>query len=144
MQISILFLCLTCAFAYVHVEKDDILPDMFLEELADRMRKQADLSYVDLGESNPIGSRSLEEEQYDPIDYDSGDAPLYPSIRDQEYLRHSSLWGTKYGADDSAGGDNQRVKPQHSTGVTKEAKTKNTLPAYCNPPNPCPVGYGGE
>lgn len=26
----------------------------------------------------------------------------------------------------------------------QEMKTDATLPAYCNPPNPCPVGYTGE
>lgn len=26
----------------------------------------------------------------------------------------------------------------------QEVKTESTLPAYCNPPNPCPVGYTGE
>jgi hypothetical protein len=27
---------------------------------------------------------------------------------------------------------------------SKEAKTDAALPAYCNPPNPCPVGYSAE
>jgi len=27
---------------------------------------------------------------------------------------------------------------------SKEAKTDAALPAYCNPPNPCPVGYAAE
>lgn len=25
----------------------------------------------------------------------------------------------------------------------KEVKTDKVLPAYCNPPNPCPIGYTG-
>ena len=27
---------------------------------------------------------------------------------------------------------------------TTESKTDGVLPAYCNPPNPCPIGYTGE
>jgi hypothetical protein len=27
---------------------------------------------------------------------------------------------------------------------SKDAKTDAALPAYCNPPNPCPVGYSAE
>lgn len=47
------------------------------------------------------------EEQQFPIDYDPlGDAGNpNPSIRDQEYLQHSSLWGHQYvaGRETSAG-----------------------------------------
>ena len=29
-------------------------------------------------------------------------------------------------------------------GQSKQSKTDKALPAYCNPPNPCPVGKTGE
>lgn len=120
--------------------QEDILPELFLEQLADRIQSENDLSYLDINNPNALGSRSLEEERYDPLDYDLGDAPLHPSIRDQEYLKHSSLWSSKYSGDISAGTSDQNHHPTQLSAT----KTKNTLPAYCNPPNPCPVGFGGE
>lgn len=78
-------------------------------------------------------SKDLETEQ---MDYDSllGGNPN-PSLRDQEYLQHSSLWGHQY----VSGGTGQGM---HNVKV--QAKTDATLPAYCNPPNPCPVGFTEE
>ncbi|XP_044749808.1 uncharacterized protein LOC123310405 [Coccinella septempunctata] len=140
MFFNILILCATCAWAYV--EKDDILPELFLEQLADRIQRENDISYLDITNPNSLGPRSLEEERYDPLDYDLGDAPLHPSIRDQEYLKHSSLWSSKYALEDTAGDDD--IQKQHSAQFATTTKPKNTLPAYCNPPNPCPVGFGGE
>lgn len=70
-------------------------------------------------------SKDLEAEQ---MDYDSlleGNNPS-PSLRDQEYLQHSSLWGHQYVS--GGGGEGPRHIPQ--------IKTDATLPAYCNPPNP--------
>lgn len=60
------------------------------------------------------------------------DRPSHPSIRDQELLQHSSLWGHQFV---SGGGGElpNRIPPLF--------KTDANLPAYCNPPNPCPVGY---
>ncbi len=31
-----------------------------------------------------------------------------------------------------------------STTSSSSGKTENVLPAYCNPPNPCPIGYTGN
>jgi hypothetical protein len=42
------------------------------------------------------------------------------------------LWGHQY-VSGGAGEGPHRLKPQ--------VKTDASLPAYCNPPNPCPVGY---
>lgn len=58
---------------------------------------------------------------------------MYPSIRDQEYLQHSSLYGNQY----ISGGAGELKMPK------QEIKTDSSLPAYCNPPNPCPVDYTG-
>lgn len=35
----------------------------------------------------------------------------------------------------------QRLKPDGSIKNIQVVKTDAALPAYCNPPNPCPVGY---
>lgn len=75
-------------------------------------------------------SKGLEAEQ---VDYDSLlDGDPNPSLRDQEYLQHSSLWGHQF-VSGGAGEGPHRLKAQ--------VKTDASLPAYCNPPNPCPVGY---
>lgn len=67
---------------------------------------------------------------------------MYPSIRDQEYLQHTNLWGNQY-ISGGAGDGNQILTP--GIKITKqEIKTDASLPAYCNPPNPCPVGYNGK
>lgn len=67
---------------------------------------------------------------------------MYPSIRDQEYMQHSSLWGNQY-ISGGTGDGNQILGP--GLKITKqEIKTDAALPAYCNPPNPCPVDYTGK
>ena len=43
-----------------------------------------------------------------------------------------------------AGEGNQRLKPDGSVRNVQVIKTDAVLPAYCNPPNPCPIGYTGE
>ncbi|KZC03824.1 Neuroendocrine protein 7B2 [Dufourea novaeangliae] len=63
-----------------------------------------------------------------------------PSIRDQEYLRHSSLWSHQRNKEPY---NRQKIKPGSIKNL-KDEKTENALPAYCTPPNPCPVGYTNE
>lgn len=63
-----------------------------------------------------------------------------PSIRDQEYLEHSSLWGYQH-MQGGAGEGKQRLKPNGSVKNLQVVKSDAVLPAYCNPPNPCPYGY---
>ncbi|XP_035218506.1 uncharacterized protein LOC118191763 isoform X2 [Stegodyphus dumicola] len=66
-----------------------------------------------------------------------------PSIRDQEYLEHSSLFGHQY-MQGGAGEGHQRLKPDGSIKNVEVVKSDSGLPAYCNPPNPCPLGYTAE
>lgn len=79
-------------------------------------------------------AKDLEAEQ---LDYDSllnSDVMnSHPSIRDQEYLQHSSLWGHQY-----VNGGAGEIEQHH---LSFQPKTDAKLPAYCEPPNPCPVGY---
>lgn len=84
----------------------------------------------------------MEEEPLFPLDYDNGEFNIHPSLRDQEFLEHSSLWGNQY-VSGGAGEGKQRLKPEGSIKNIQEVKTDGTLPAYCNPPNPCPLGYTG-
>lgn len=55
-----------------------------------------------------------------------------PSVRDQEMLQHSSIWGHKFISGGMGEGPNY---------IKSSTKTDTCLPAYCNPPNPCPHGY---
>lgn len=118
------------------------MSDALLREIVDRMGKDlvdAADSYIDPLPINEMPSRlaliaraskDLEAEQ---LDYDGLlDGNPNPSLRDQEYLQHSTLWGHQYVS--GGGGEGpRRLQPQ--------IKTDATLPAYCNPPNPCPVGF---
>jgi len=59
-----------------------------------------------------------------------------PSLRDREFLQHSSLWSSPL--------DGPASGRQGGSGVPQQQiKTDPSLPAYCNPPNPCPIGYSG-
>lgn len=113
------------------------------------MGKDIDTGYLDFPDGRyPVGPRSLvkelEEEQMYPLDYDTlGEANLHPSLRDQEFLEHSSLWGNQF-MSGGAGEGKQLLKPEGSLKNRQEVKTDATLPAYCNPPNPCPLGYSGK
>lgn len=82
------------------------------------------------------------EETSDPVDFERLSDNPSPSLRDQEYLQHSSLWGHQFVAG-GAGEGKQRLKPDGSVQNQQQIKTDASLPAYCNPPNPCPVGYTG-
>ncbi|XP_076634284.1 secretogranin_V domain-containing protein 7B2 [Colletes latitarsis] len=78
-----------------------------------------------------------------PADYDGIDTlNPNPSIRDQEYLRHSTLWSHQR-QNNNDPSNRQKIKPGSVKNI-KDEKTENTLPAYCTPPNPCPVGYTHE
>ena len=66
-----------------------------------------------------------------------------PSIRDQEMIQHSSLWGHQF-VQGGAGEGDQRLKPDGSLGNIQVIKTDRGLPAYCDPPNPCPIGYSSD
>jgi len=65
------------------------------------------------------------------------------SVRDVEQLPHSSLWGHKYVAG-GAGEGKQFLKPAGTIPNRVEVKTDAILPAYCDPPNPCPPGMNAE
>nr|CAD7195815.1 unnamed protein product [Timema douglasi] len=157
-----------------YATEEHFLTDALLREVVDRMGKDlADAadSYLDFPETNRLGlgglmpGRSIkdleaEEQQQLPLDYDPMvETGNNPSIRDQEYLQHSSLWGHQYMTgmergsgkwclsccpSGGAGEGKQHLKPDGTVENQKEVKTDAALPAYCNPPNPCPVGYSAD
>ncbi|EFN84199.1 uncharacterized protein LOC105183415 [Harpegnathos saltator] len=78
-----------------------------------------------------------------PADYDAIDTlNPNPSIRDQEYLQHSTLWSHQHinNNNNNKGNGRHRIQSAGIKGI-KDEKTENPLPAYCTPPNPCPIGY---
>lgn len=93
----------------------------------------------------------VDTQERDPVDLSepqslsTGDILLdhEPNIRDQEYIEHSSLFGHQF-VTGGAGEGVQRLKPDGSIPNIQVIKTDSVLPAYCNPPNPCPPGYTEE
>jgi hypothetical protein len=90
---------------------------------------------------------------YDSNDVDSGlnnyyDDPINADQRDEESESHSSLGsGYQYASQYVSGGageGKQHLQPDGHLDNKEEVKSDEDLPAYCHPPNPCPVGYKGE
>lgn len=61
----------------------------------------------------------------------------------KESLEQSLLYGHQY-VQGGAGEGKQHLKPDGSIDNIQVIKSDAVLPAYCNPPNPCPVGYTAE
>lgn len=135
--------CLAAAVAAVQgymSSKDHFYADALLRELVDRMGKEltdAADTYIDpLPDQLEYMARENKGMDAEQMDYDSLlEGNPSPSLRDQEYLQRNSLWGHQY-VSGGAGEGPHRLKPQ--------VKTDASLPAYCNPPNPCPVGVGED
>lgn len=132
-----------------------LMTDAFLREMVARMGNglaNPDHDYLEVPQDleaemmeSALAGRGLKELPSHrvpqlPLDYDLA---LTPSIRDQEYLQHSSLLGSVLANYGNLGESKQRLKPAGSPGlkVPTELKSEGVLPAYCNPPNPCPLGY---
>ncbi|XP_068155752.1 neuroendocrine protein 7B2 [Drosophila tropicalis] len=149
-----MFLLLSGGFVQVHCyeTKDNPLSDVFLSELLNRMAKDIQVGYYDVDDGN-IASPGIDNDNVDLVsrseyarlcgsDSRNADCMLQalapnpnPSLRDQEFLQHSSLWGHQF-----VSGGMGEMPNRYNTIV----KTDASLPAYCNPPNPCPEGYDVE
>ncbi|XP_030374778.1 uncharacterized protein LOC115624294 [Scaptodrosophila lebanonensis] len=126
--------------------KDSIFADVLLTDLLNRMANDMQVGYYDVdNESDLAAAAAAAKDNVDLVsrseypnlcDGDgSTDCVLQssnPALRDQEFLQHSSLWGHQY-----VSGGMGEVPNRYNTIV----KTDASLPAYCNPPNPCPEGY---
>nr|CAG4648879.1 EOG090X0DEG [Polyphemus pediculus] len=133
----VVFMALISVATAFHSHQDSVLTDAYLRGIMNRLGdKMVDApegyldyplpSYEDM--MNPTGLEDSEKE------YEEADRLAIKhlhsglSLRDQEYLKHSSLFSN-----------------QEPTDVaTESTKGDNVLPAYCNPPNPCPIGYTAE
>ncbi|CAG9578637.1 unnamed protein product [Danaus chrysippus] len=129
--------------------KEHMLTEALLREVVERMGKDfndAASTYLDFPNDRHLSlmSRANKDVEHEQLDYDSLiDGNPNPSLRDQEYLQHSSLWGHQY-VSGGAGEGEQRLQPSGLVANRQLIKTDAVLPAYCNPPNPCPVGYTGK
>ncbi|EGT33015.1 CBN-SBT-1 protein [Caenorhabditis brenneri] len=63
--------------------------------------------------------------------------------RDAENLPDLSSFGVKH-ISGGAGEGEQKLLEEDSYQERQEIKSDNVLPAYCEPPNPCPVGFTKE
>ncbi|XP_059473409.1 neuroendocrine protein 7B2 [Neocloeon triangulifer] len=158
---SVLFLALFVVVGKVssynphHLKHEPRITDALLREVMDQMAKDLTNS-GSYGMQFPVGSRMDPEMElqnqalkdlnnedqmmgdYGPILGSLDQQP--PSLRDQEFMQHSSLWGHQF-VTGGAGEGKQRLKPDGTIKNQKQIKTDAVLPAYCNPPNPCPIGY---
>jgi len=76
-----------------------------------------------------------------------GTSNLYPDTqfvdliaRDIESYPGPLAFGNKY-ITGGAGEGEQQLRPEDEFEHRQQVKSDNILPAYCEPPNPCPVGY---
>lgn len=98
-------------------------------------------SYDDL--TNPLEDES--EKEYEEPDEHLAMQQFHSglSLRDQEFLKHSSLFSHQKPSD---GEDDVKMADKTKSALNGDAQGKgdNVLPAYCNPPNPCPIGHTAE
>ncbi|KAJ1349202.1 hypothetical protein KIN20_004672 [Parelaphostrongylus tenuis] len=60
--------------------------------------------------------------------------------RDVENVPSPIAFGSKY-ITGGAGEGEQKLREEEDFQQRQEVKSDNVLPAYCEPPNPCPIGY---
>lgn len=137
----LVLLALALASARVPYGSVDPLENLYLQRLYQMSNFQND-PYLPLLPIDDIDGRSdeaMDEARAfwdDDEDEDVGDSiynsPLFTGAqaRDEEHLEHSALQGLHQ----VSGGTLEGQPPQ------KQVKTDKPLPAYCNPPNPCPLG----
>ncbi|XP_065564907.1 neuroendocrine protein 7B2-like [Artemia franciscana] len=135
-----LFLCLILPFAgaFFSIDEDPgLLQRAYLKSLLEDLEGETAKRWAESPRIN--NDIYLEEElKESPDEYDE-EVPFdldltglkHQSIRDSEYLRHSSLGFKSSGGNDEGFQFEDYSKPRSDT----------NLPAYCNPPNPCPLGY---
>jgi len=108
---------------------------------------QADQGTDGIWSSDDVLGSSLDREMVERslLEGDNGAEEIFKggSIRDLEHLPHSSLWGHKF-IGGGAGEGKQYLSPSGSFANKQEVKTDAILPAYCDPPNPCPPGLTSD
>ncbi|ESO83500.1 hypothetical protein LOTGIDRAFT_133209 [Lottia gigantea] len=97
-----------------------------------RMKELANL-YDTYRDNDDLESRSVDDDEWlQGNGYDEGykgEPYTGTNLRDQEHLEQSSLYGYQSMSGKFFGGNDGGKQ-----------KSDKSLPAYCNPPNPCPIG----
>ncbi|XP_064623009.1 uncharacterized protein LOC135485163 [Lineus longissimus] len=106
--------------------------------------EEEDNDLASIGLADPYGYEEDEEAQAQEDDQ-QGPFQLRSTndLRDPELLENSALWGTHY-VSGGAGEGKQHLKPNGEQKNKQEVKSDAALPAYCEPPNPCPKGYSED
>jgi hypothetical protein len=129
----------------------NVITGSLLQEFMNRLGNNQNIADInennfDAQDRNPVSApKGSSDYEIHPFRFQTRDdilLPREPSPR-KEYLEHSSLWGHQY-MQGGAGEGSQRLKPDGSVSNVQVIKTDAVLPAYCNPPNPCPLGYSAE
>lgn len=68
----------------------------------------------------------------------------FKSIRQQESESHSTLLAGHQYVSGGAGEGKQHLRPDGKLDNKYETKSDEDLPAYCDPPNPCPINEIGD
>lgn len=135
-----------------NVQDDSLLS----EELEDRYRQIIEgqrQKYNLLDSSDDSAAATDENELYVSENDDENtarnffgrdDIELKADPRDEETESHSSLVAGHQYVSGGAGEGKQHLQPDGAMPNKEEVKSDEDLPAYCDPPNPCPVGYSGE
>jgi len=152
-SLFVLLLSLVVVATAFHSHQDAVLTDAYLRgimnRLGDKMVDGPDgyldyslPSYDDI--INPtVDDSEKEYEEVDRMAMEQFHSGL--SLRDQEFLKHSSLFSHQKPA---VADDEVETTEKSTSAAANEAasagKGDNVLPAYCNPPNPCPLGHSAE
>ncbi|XP_046464643.1 uncharacterized protein LOC124210550 isoform X2 [Daphnia pulex] len=160
-MVSLLFLsCVVALATAFRSHQDTMLSDVYLRgimnHLGDKMLADAPEGYLDYPlpsyEDMMMGPSVTSETESEMKEYEEAPESLNEprerlglglSLRDQEYLKHSSLFSRQQ-EDDQPPSGTPTGSVKVSTPSSSSGKTENVLPAYCNPPNPCPIGYTAE
>lgn len=113
---------------------DDLLYQQTLEKLA-KAAEESQEGYYNNNEDSAEDYYSLSPEDYDEI---------RNNHRDMESPSHSSVSEGFHYIQGGNGEEQEHFNSDGSHHTISEAKSDDDLPAYCNPPNPCPIGYKGQ
>lgn len=148
------FVAALCFTAHIRSEVDLGLPsyeDLLMQDLYKRLASELDDGYIELqaGEYRP----ARDYETGSPADFQEGQGHGHSgaSIRDSEYIQHSSNAGSQgfIHMSGGAGEGQQHLTPDGSIdnikpGAMPPVKSDESLPFYCHPTNPCPKGMTSE
>lgn len=120
-----------------NIFEDDLLKYNRNEELMKQLL--ASLGRVDSSEND------YAEQNYSPNEDNVNEIRnSNRDLMDLESEAHSSLIAGHQYVSGGAGEGKQMIGPDSNIMAKSEVKSDEDLPAYCDPPNPCPIGYKGE